>query len=196
VQVLFDPHVVKAVHGEKSVTVRGQVFMYKGWAFKHGFVSESFPLSHFFPNAAIPTIAELNQFQSHPEITLCDVGLAYLQRIVPDDNIKVVAGQLKGLVGRALQCEADSVVVEYLPVGDTHPHTVTLKPRDVRKRFSVGDLVQVIFGQHTGIIGWVTGEVEMVSGEDKGNPEVIKDRETFAGLSIYDDKNSQSVRLF
>ena len=170
--------------------------MYKGWAFKHGFVSESFPLSHFFPNAAIPTIAELNQFQSHPEITLCDVGLAYLQRIVPDDNIKVVAGQLKGLVGRALQCEADSVVIEYLPVGDTHPHTVTLKLRDVRKRFSVGDLVQVIFGQHTGIIRWVTGEVEMVSGEDKGNHEVIKDRETFAGLSIYDDKNSQSVRLF
>jgi transcription elongation factor SPT5 len=191
-QALFNPTVVQACHGERSVKQRGQTFVFDGMSFKDGFVSEILPISKFFPNVATPTVAELNQFQAHPTITLRDVGLAYFQRIAPNDNVKVVAGELKGLIGKAVTCEEYSIVVEYTRAGDTHPSTVTLPPRDIRKRFSVGDHVQIVFGPYAGITGWVIGEVEMMRSKDN-DTKVVEDQETIAGLGIHDEKNMRSV---
>jgi hypothetical protein len=194
-QALFNDTVVKAVYGEGSVVKRGQAFVFNKMTFQHGFVWDWLPRNHFFPSPATPTTEELVLFQSYPDITLKDVSLAYLQRITPDDNVKVVAGQLRGLVGRAVQCEEDSVVVEYMRVGDAEPGRVTLHPRDVRKKFSVGDQVRVFAGPHLGAVGWVTGEMDIVSGDDKGNEEVIKDRDVIPGTGVYDDHNMQCVCL-
>lgn len=196
-QSLFNPEVVQSVYGEASVQQRNQVFVFKGTTFKNGFVSDIFPLAHFLPAEATPTIEELNTFQLCPEITLEDVGIGYLQRIVSNDNVKVVTGQQKGLVGKVKERSQDTVTIEYIQLGDSAMSTVSLPARDVRKKFSVGDQVRVIFGDHRGVIGWVTGEVELITIEDTTlflvqthNKEGMK---TFPGLVIFDDKEMQSV---
>jgi ribosomal protein L24 len=223
-QALFNADVAKAVYGEDSVRKENQVFEFQGVTYKNGFVEQCYPLSNFFPAKATPTVEELNIFQSCPDITLADIGLAYFHRIAAGDNVKVVAGQQKGLVGRVKECADHSVVVEYTHVGHPQLSTVSLPTHNVRKRFSVGDQVRVIFGVHRGIVGWVTGELELMSKDDKDlsmlsdfeiyhsthfveRPKERRKAErkvkkgtrkakSFPGLGLYDDKSMESVKLF
>lgn len=141
-------------------------------------------------------------FQSCPDITLEDIGIAYFQRFAPGDHVKVVSGQQKGLLGKVTGCVQDTVTVEYIQLGDLKPSTVTLPSDDLRKKFVVGDVVRVIFGDYRGAVGWVMGEVELAARADDEDTTMVlaaraENREgmrTFPGLSILDDKSMQSVR--
>lgn len=150
-QALFSPEVVQAVYGEDSVETSGQVFKFKGTSFKNGFVNGFFPLSNFFPDIATPTMAELSVFQSFDGISLEDIGLAYLQRFATGDNVKVVSGQLKGLVGKVTESSDDTVAIEFMEIDRFS--TVSVPAHDVRKRFQIGDQVRVLFGAHCGAVG-------------------------------------------
>ncbi|KAF8059596.1 hypothetical protein FPV67DRAFT_1372139, partial [Lyophyllum atratum] len=152
-QGLLDVEKARAICGEKAVTVRNQVIIFKRKIYQDGYLCLETDV--FYPEEAIPTPEELVLFDhsSIPKDFLRrTLELMGSRRLCIGDPVKVVEGEAQGAVGTVTSIIGEAAVIR-LSLDDLE---LALPTTVLRKYMRVGDTVVVVVGPLTGVTGLVT----------------------------------------
>jgi ribosomal protein L24 len=149
---LFDLEEVKNVYGNSSVEQRNQIHLFQGEEYKDGLLRLSLPVIHISIRNVNPTEFELNLFSQCTDSSIVNAAYREMARFRVDDRIEVIAGQLRGLEGRIADIEPqDTIIISPNAALDSQP----IPAPEIRKKFCLGDRVQVISGEHQGAEGFI-----------------------------------------
>jgi transcription elongation factor len=161
---LFDVEQVKFVYGADSVEKWNQVYCFKKDIYKNSLLEKDVhPTDLSYSNVLRATTQpELDIFRRSGDelvIKALDAGVVPLQI---GDRIQVITGTFRGLAGHlvdihnnnTVDVESDIDVMETTSRGALRRHFQVCSS-EVRKKFGLGDYVQVLHGAHTGDEGYI-----------------------------------------
>ena len=149
---LFDSNAIESAYpGE--IKLRNTVWLFRGGLYKDGLLEEELTHHDITFGDVYGTERELELFRisKHPQ-----VKEALKQATVPlqiGDKIQVVEGTFAGILGRLVDIRDDLTVVFQTDDLDVRHQVYAY---EVRKRFSLGELVLVLHGPHKGEQGYIT----------------------------------------
>jgi transcription elongation factor len=106
---------------------------------------------------AVPTAEELDIFDRSLGMDVSRMAKEWSEcsarALTPDSRVRVVSGELSGLIGRVLTITGGICQL----VSDSAPaNVIDIVPSDLRIHFYTGDYVRVKAGTFAGSVGWVT----------------------------------------
>lgn len=155
-QALFD--VERAERAFKSkVQIRNQGRFFRGKVYRFGLLHTDYHASKLTSEGVNATVEELQHFRSLPD---WDCAQEFISPIRVGDKVQVVLGSFKGGWGTTMEIKETSVCLFWK--GDEHDIREVLT-RDIRKLFRLGDFVQVLYGPHRGVQGFIVSlEADLV----------------------------------
>jgi transcription antitermination factor NusG len=149
---LFDLERVKTFYGNSSVEQANRVHVFGGQVFKNGLLELSLSVVDISVDKVNPTQSELNLFTQCTDPAIVDAAYRETVQFRVDDRIEVIAGQLRGLEGRLIDVEQrGAVVIRSTAASDPQP----VRTPEIRKKFRLGDHVQVISGKYQSFAGFI-----------------------------------------
>jgi len=175
----------KVTYSGNSVEKRNQVYVFKGNFFKNGLMEKAVhPINLSHRNVAV-TQSELDFFQRSGDervIKALDAGVTPLQI---GDRIQAITGTFRGLIGHVIDIHDDHTVtfqsVDHHEKGTSEKTRFPICSSEVRKKFELGDHVQVLLGAHSGDQGYIV--------EIKGEDAIVYKR--CHGVVIHEEPGSE-----
>ncbi|KAF8069280.1 hypothetical protein FPV67DRAFT_1414891, partial [Lyophyllum atratum] len=152
-QGLLDVEKARTICGEKALTVRNQVIIFKRQIYQDGYLCLETDV--FYPEEAIPTPEELvlfNRSSIPKDFLQRTLELMGSRRLCVGDPVKVIEGEAQGAVGTVTSIIGEAAVIR-LSLDDLE---LALPTTVLRKYMRVGDTVVVVVGPLTGVTGLVT----------------------------------------
>jgi transcription elongation factor SPT5 len=171
---LFDVEQAKFIYGANSVAKQNQIFVFKNDVYKNGLLEKKVYLTNLYHKNIHTTQYELDNFRRSGDEEVIKALNAMVVPLQIGDRIQATAGTFRGLAGYVVDIREDNTVAFQSETDNlcqsgeeetTRAQAVShfqVCLSEVRKKFELGDYVQVLHGAHSGEMGYI---VEMF-GED------------------------------
>jgi transcription elongation factor len=155
---LFDQDGIANAYGPDSVEKCNQCWKFQKEIYKNGLLEKQFILEDFVQELAIPTVAELLEFQASGGVRLNDLSGAFNQisnsSLRPGDRVEVTWGRWAGVIGEVHAVSA--AIIQVLPSGmGASENVIDVPAVHITRHFRPGDFVKVRSGREIGKTGWV-----------------------------------------
>lgn len=164
---LLDVEQVKLIYGADSVEKRNAVYVFKGEIFRNGLLELVLHPTDISSMDVLATQSELDVFRrSGNDLVIKAFNAGVVVPLQIGDRIQAIAGTFKGLLGHVIEISDNSTVIfESVDPGQSSEKKANrfqVCISEVRRKFELGDHVQVLQGEHSGDEGYI---VE-IKGED------------------------------
>jgi transcription elongation factor SPT5 len=159
---LFNPDEYTEAKLLEKLHINKRIYMLKNQRFENGFLLKKFDFSHFDTQNLLPTFEEVKIFQdaeSNPALreqilknlsSAMDQNRKIHKNISKEDDVRVISGDLIGLVGKVLEIAEGAIKVDFSSTAGMN-EPFTFHPSEVVKLFQVGDQVEILAGRHKGL---------------------------------------------
>ena len=169
-QRAFNFDEISKVYG-KSITRKGQVYVFQGDTYRDGFLEKDFKVSGLLLEDVNPTLDEITQFARGDDVgedtsvNLSAIAEASRKAAIgvlqPGDHVEVFEGEQAGVHGIVEEVSGDVVTMSAQGL-DIEGQKMEIPARSVRKKFKPGDHVKVMAGQHADETGLVVSVADNV----------------------------------
>ncbi|EFC40993.1 predicted protein [Naegleria gruberi] len=156
-QRLFNKELLPQTEQEKVEDAKDQITysVYQGNKFHDGYVYKHIHLKSLETKDIIPTNSELQIYYQNesPSTAISLSRKTYFKR---GDNVRVIKGELRGMVGQITNIDEESQVITMLPKSNDINTPLQFTSNQLQKHFSVGQFCRVVgTGKWEGESGYI-----------------------------------------